>query len=100
LCGLSRITPAPSVDRTCSAFERPTDLEDPTIAAWGLCKLGPHPEAHAYLVGLLGDEHRDEESGYYTGIGLRAAQALADVHGWPFEWGQEGVRGVLERLKG
>ncbi|MCE9562835.1 MAG: hypothetical protein K8U57_12390 [Planctomycetes bacterium] len=80
------------------AFEKPTNLEDPTIAAWGLCKLGPHPEAHAHLVGLLGDEHRDED-GDFSGVGLRAAQALADVHGWPFKWGQKGVQAVLKRLR-
>lgn len=81
------------------AFDRPTRLQDPTIAAWGLCKLGPHPKAHRYLVGLLADKHRDRETHYYTDIGLRAAQALADVHGWRFEWGQKGVRQVLKRLK-
>ena len=35
------------------AFDKPTDLEDPTIAAWGLSKLGSHPQAHTYLVGLF-----------------------------------------------
>jgi hypothetical protein len=81
------------------AFEQqPPDGESRVIAAWGLCKLSAHPQAHAYLVGLLGDEHRDPANGYYTGVSMRAAQALADVHGWPFEWGQEGVRAVLERL--
>lgn len=80
------------------AFEKPTENEDPTLAAWGLCKLGPHPEAHAFLVSLLGDAHRDPETNYSTGVGLRAAQALADAHGWPFKWGQGGVKGVLKRL--
>lgn len=80
------------------AFDKPTDHEDPTIAAWGLLKLGPHPQAHAHLVSLLGDEHRETRTGYYTGTGLRAAQALADVYGWPFKWGQGGVRAVRKRL--
>jgi hypothetical protein len=76
------------------AFDRPTDLEDPTIAAWGLCKLGTHLTALGYLAGLTGDW----QGGYYTGLALRAAQALADIHGWPFEWGQEGVKDVRARI--
>jgi hypothetical protein len=80
-------------------FRGPSEpTESPVVAAWGLCKLGPHPEAHVYLVQLLDDDRKDPESGYFDGVSIRAAQALCDIHGWPFKWGQEGVQTTKEQL--
>jgi HEAT repeat protein len=54
------------------------------VAAWGLAKLG-NEEAVAYLAQELLSP-RDAE--------FRAAQALADIFGLPFEWSAEGVAAV------
>jgi predicted DNA-binding protein (MmcQ/YjbR family) len=86
----------PYLERVFSGLKEAS--EDRVVAAWGLCKLGPHAEAREFLVGLLGEKWRDSGSGYFPAVSIRAAQALCDVYGWPFEWGQEGVQTAREGL--
>lgn len=78
------------------------DAGDRVVAAWGLAKLGD-AKAHEYLEAMLDDP--DSEAGIWAklkhkfvgeplvafapGQSMRAAQALCDINGWPFEWGEE-----------
>ncbi|MGH7130029.1 MAG: HEAT repeat domain-containing protein [Planctomycetaceae bacterium] len=62
---------------------------DRVVAAWGLGKFGDQ-RAIAYLIAML--DEQDES--------LRAAQALCDIHGWPFEWHADFVAKTKERTAG
>jgi PBS lyase HEAT-like repeat len=62
------------------------------FALWGLAALG-YEQAIAALVGLLDDAdiyiETPTEKSWVPGQSMRAAQALADVMGLPFEWADE-----------
>ena len=58
------------------------------ISAWGMSKLGDS-KALKYLAQTL----------FVSGVSLRAAQALCDVHGWPFEWHVSYVAKTAKLLK-
>jgi HEAT repeat protein len=60
------------------------------FAARGLGKLGDE-EAVRYLAEMLDDPELWTPTSYDPGESLRAAQALCDVRGWPFEWSRDGV---------
>ena len=55
------------------------------IAAWGLGKLGD-ANAIAYLIAMLHDTDIRTTNSFEPGESIRAAQAVCDIHGWPFEW--------------
>jgi hypothetical protein len=55
------------------------------FAAWGLGKLGDQSAIH-YLITMLDDPDERGETYFRAGESIRAAQALCDVFGWPFEW--------------
>lgn len=55
------------------------------FAAWGLAKL-QHLTAIRYLGEMLYDPDITHTNGYTPGVSIRAAQALCDVKGWPFQW--------------
>ena len=81
------------------------------FAAWGLAKMGDE-KAHAFLVRTLDDsdyrpgwwakfKHRHfgaSLTDFAPGQSLRAAQALCDIHGWPFEWEIETVGETQKRI--
>lgn len=76
-----------------NAFKTSRDLDDKIVAAWGLGNLGD-AEARDFLVETLRTEARAR------GVrALRAAQALCDVLGWPFEWHMRYVKETLRRLE-
>jgi HEAT repeat protein len=58
---------------------------DRVIAAWGLGKLGDEG-AIRYLAEMLEDPDTETPTSFLPGESLRAAQALCDIHGWPFRW--------------
>jgi HEAT repeat protein len=58
---------------------------DQVIAAWGLGKLGDE-EAIQYLADMLDDPDTPTPTCSNPGESLRAAQALCDIYGWPFQW--------------
>jgi len=60
------------------------------VAAWGLAKLGDHDAMH-FLVDMLDDPPVRTPTSFEPGEGVRAAQAICDVRGWPFEWGRDAV---------
>lgn len=62
-----------------------SDKQTRVIAAWGLGKLGDK-QAMRYLIEMLDDPDRKGENFFAPGESLRAAQALSDIHDWPFEW--------------
>lgn len=72
------------------AFQNPCDKETKIIAAWGLGKLGDRKAVECLGEMLdaesLPIEHR-----------LRAAQALCDIHAWPFTWHKDWVGKTRER---
>jgi HEAT repeat protein len=57
-----------------------------TYALWGLAAL-KYEVAIGALVHLLDDPDIQTPGGFEPGQSQRAAQALAEIHGWPFEWG-------------
>jgi hypothetical protein len=59
-------------------------------AAWGLAKLGD-VEAIQHLGEMLYDPEYRGRLSCYWGESRRAAQAIADVFGLPFEWSPEGA---------
>ncbi|MFY0539394.1 HEAT repeat domain-containing protein [Nannocystis pusilla] len=68
------------------------------FALWGLAALG-HATPIAGLVALLDDPDVRTPSSYEPGESRRAAQALCDVLGWPFEWAPEAVDATHERVR-
>jgi hypothetical protein len=96
----------------CLAFYRgelaaTTDDERRAQCALPLAKHGDR-RAYALLVALLGDPvdgnsgRRDARSSLAgqraAAVQLRAAQALAEVHGWPFRWDSSYVGRIRRRL--
>ena len=69
---------------------------DRVIAAWGLGKLGDEKVIH-YLAELLDDPDTQTPTAFDPGESLRAAQALCDIHGWPFEWDRSWVAKTKRR---
>ncbi|MBZ5713917.1 HEAT repeat domain-containing protein [Nannocystis pusilla] len=68
------------------------------FALWGLAALG-HATPIAGLVALLDDPEVRTPTSYEPGEARRAAQALCDVLGWPFEWNAEAVQATRERVR-
>jgi len=73
-----------------------TDVDRKMFAAWALAKAGDI-HAHAFLVTMLDDPGVQTRYRTDPGQSIRAAQALADVHGWRFTWGARSVAGVKRR---
>jgi HEAT repeats/PBS lyase HEAT-like repeat len=65
--------------------------ENRVVAAWGLGKLG-EPEAIQYLGQLLEGPGPGVDPDVALGQSLRAAQALCDLFGWPFQWHRDWVQ--------
>jgi HEAT repeat protein len=65
-------------------FENEESQSTRVIAAWGLGKLG-HKKAIAFLIRMLDDPDVKGPNFSNPGQSLRAAQALCDIHDWPFE---------------
>jgi len=74
------------------------EKEDRVVAAWGLGKLGDRA-AVRFLGDMLDDPDIRDAGGYTPGVSLRAAQALCDVHGWPFEWDTDWVETTRRRWR-
>jgi len=68
------------------------------MAAWGLAKLGDK-HAIAYLIRMLDDPDRRGPTFFEPGQSFRAAQALCDIYGWPFEWNRSYVEKTAARVK-
>ena len=67
------------------------------FASWVLAKAGDL-DAHAFLLEMLDDPDVTTPTSHVPGASIHAAQALADVHGWPFTWGKSSVSAVKERV--
>jgi HEAT repeat protein len=80
------------------AIVRHPDLGMRTFALWGLAALG-HQTPTAQLVALLEDPDRHTANTYDLGQAIRAAQALCDVHGWPFEGDKSAVAATRARAR-
>jgi hypothetical protein len=78
-----------------------SDLSQPKgtriFCAWGLAKLCDQ-EAVKYLVEMLDDPDERGPTFFEPGESIRAAQALADVFGWPFEWHKSSVARVKNQV--
>ncbi|WAS95689.1 HEAT repeat domain-containing protein [Nannocystis punicea] len=68
------------------------------FALWGLAALG-HETPIAGLVAMLEDPEVRTANSYEPGESRRAAQALCDVLGWPFEWAPEAVEATRARVR-
>lgn len=78
-------------------FFRPDQPKEVRVfAAWGLGKLGDE-EAVGYLAEMLDDPEVRTPTSYDPGESRRAAQALCDIRGWPFEWSRDGVERTRRR---
>jgi HEAT repeat protein len=87
LAALVRLRPAEAV----TVFEANLAHAEPrerTFALWGLAALG-YAEPLAALIRLLDDPDASTELSFTPGQSMRAAQALADVLGLDFEWGDQ-----------
>lgn len=75
-----------------------TSLDKSTriFAAWGLSKLGDQ-SAINYLIEMLDDPDEHGETFFTPGGSLRAAQAVCNIFGWPFEWHKSSVARTKER---
>lgn len=78
-------------------FKNRDSESDRVIAAWGLGKLGDK-EAIAYLIRMLDDPDEYGPTHSNPGESLRAAQALCDIHQWPFEWEKSYVAKTAARV--
>jgi hypothetical protein len=67
------------------------------VAAWGLGKLGDR-NAYEYLTEMLDDPQVKTENTFEPGESIRAAQAIADINGWDFEWHKNAVALIKHRL--
>jgi len=94
-----RLPPEPEAglaveSRPLSAWRRTWEsevaLENRLLAAWGLGKLGD-PKAIEYLGQLLEGAGPGIDPDLALGQSLRAAQALCDLFGWPFQWHRDWV---------
>jgi hypothetical protein len=74
-----------------------SDVHARMFAAWALAKAGDR-DAHAYLVTMLDDPPVRTRYRSDPGQSIRAAQALADIHGWRFSWSLRSVAGVKRRM--
>jgi len=66
------------------------------FAAWGLGKIGDRA-AIRYLADMLDDPDIHTPTSFEPGESFRAAQALCDIHGWPFEWDRSWVAKTKRR---
>lgn len=67
------------------------------MSAWGLAKLGER-RAYEYLVSMLDDPEIITANSYDPGHSIRAAQAIADINGWEFEWDRDSVAAIKSQL--
>jgi len=82
-----------SLARTMAA----SDVHTKMFAAWALAKSGDN-SARAFLVTMLDDPGVQTRYRSDPGQSIRAAQALADVHGWRFVWGKQSVPGIKRKV--
>jgi len=68
------------------------------ISAWGVAKLGDN-DAVRYLIEMLRDPDKRGPTFFEPGESVRAAQALCDIHNWPFQWHKSSVANTIELLK-
>lgn len=78
-------------------FGDASDKEARVVAAWGLARLGDQA-AYAFLKEMLYDPDQRGPNYFTPGVSLRAAQALCDVNGWPFEWNTAWVEKTRQRV--
>ena len=78
-------------------FEGTTYKDLRVMAAWGLARLN-EPKALPFLVEMLDDPDQRGDTYFHPGQSLRAAQAVCDLHGWPFTWNKEYVVQIKERV--
>jgi HEAT repeat protein len=67
------------------------------FAAWGLAKRGDK-FAVAFLIEMLDDPDQRGPNYSHHGESIRAAQALCDLFGWPFEWNRNYVAETKKRV--
>jgi hypothetical protein len=79
-------------------FHSPFNKDAKVRAAWALGKQGD-AEAIRYLGEMLYDPEIETPTSYDPGESCRAAQALSDIHGWPFTWGQAGINTTRRRWR-
>lgn len=72
------------------------DPRSRAYALWGLAANG-WETAIGGLIDLLDDPDLRDERSFTPGQSLRAAQALADIHGWPFVWEKAAVPTIKAR---
>ena len=75
-----------------AALAKAKDAAERASLAWPLAKHGDS-KARALLVALL-----DDPGDKSPAAPIRAAQALADIHGWRFRWDLSSVAGVKRKM--
>jgi hypothetical protein len=78
-------------------FEATNDTSLRVVAAWGLAKL-KEQDALQYLVAMLDDPDDRGPQHFTPGQSIRAAQAVSDLFGWPFQWNRAYVAKTKDRL--
>ena len=82
----------------CKFFGVDREKSHRIVAAWGLAKMGD-AKAHSYLITMLDDPVVVLPNGHDPGESLRAAQAICDIHKWPFKWGRGHVAITKDRVQ-
>ena len=68
------------------------------FAAWGLGKLGDQT-AIEFLIAMLHDPDIQTANSFEPGASIRAAQAVCDINGWPFEWNKRYVAKTIAMVE-
>jgi HEAT repeat protein len=68
------------------------------VAAWGLGKLGDQ-KAIEYVIAMLHDPDIHTPNSFEPGVSIRAAQAVCDINGWPFEWNKAYVAKTIAKVE-
>lgn len=87
---------APEAAIVFEAYLRHPEPRERIFALWGLAALG-YEEAIGALIVLLDDPDTTTETSFIPGQSMRAAEALADIHGLAFAWADEAAVEKIRR---
>lgn len=73
-----------------------SNKQDKIVAAWGLVSIGKK-EYLKYIVDMLHDEDVKTPNSFTPGASFRAAQAIAYIQGWEFQWNKKSVEEIKKR---
>ena len=98
LCAATNFARSEFQDYLAQVFYNETaEPASKVMAAWGLAKLR-QTQVYEYLVEMLDDPDISTPTSYTPGHSIRAAQAIADINGWDFEWDKSFVALIKSKI--